>query len=136
MGQKMLPPLHQEVKRTLFEEIDNMVWNCRRKEIARWRKTNKVYDEITEAEMEDTWNREVSDDNEAIRLNGKYVWQTAKRVCDFINTHDDLIKIASLGGYRTVMKKLMKVIREAHNAERKGRQTGRKNKRDEERMKT
>ena len=85
-----------------------------------------MYDEITEDEIEEIWNREGSDDDEPVRLNGKYVWETAKRVCDFINAHDDIIHITSFGEYRVVMLKVMGVIKEAHNAERKRRRTSRK----------
>ena len=45
-----------------------------------------------------------------------------KRVCDFINAHEDLIAITTFGEYREVMKKAMKVKKEAHNVERKMRQ--------------
>ena len=64
-------------------------------------------------------------------LNGKYVWETAKRVCDYINAHEDLIHIATFGEYKVVMKKVMSVIKEAHNVERKRRQMARKNKSEE-----
>ena len=37
----------KKVKRMLFEEIDNMVWSGREKEVSRWCDLNKVYDEIT-----------------------------------------------------------------------------------------
>ena len=63
----------KKVKRMLFEEIDNTVWSGREKEITQWCKTNKVFDEITEKEIEVIWNREDPDDDENIRLNGKYV---------------------------------------------------------------
>ena len=46
------------------------------------------------------------------------MWETAKRVCDFINTHEDLIHITTFGEYREVMRKVMKVIKEAHHTER------------------
>ena len=60
-------------------------------------------------------------------MNGKYVWDTAKRVCDYINAHDDHIHITSFGENREVMKKGIRVIKEAHNVEvRDGRQQGRK----------
>ena len=52
-------------------------------------------------------------------------------MCDFINTHEDLIAITSFGEYRAVMKKVMVVIQEAHSTERKRRQTSRKKKSDE-----
>ena len=64
-------------------------------------------------------------------MNGKYVWETAKRVCDFINTHEDLIHITSFGEYRVVMNKIMRVIKEAHIREKKRRQTSRKKRSDE-----
>ena len=47
-------------------------------------------------------------------------------MCDFINSHEDLITIKTFGEYREVMRKVMKVIKEAHNVERKRRQTSRK----------
>ena len=34
---------------------------------------NKVYYEITETDFEEIWQRENQDENEPIRLNGKYV---------------------------------------------------------------
>ena len=89
----------------LFEEIDNMIWNESESEPAKWCKLNKVYDEITEEEIMEIWRREDPNQEEAVRLNGKYVWETAKRVCDFINAHEDLIAIATFGEYRVVMKK-------------------------------
>ena len=76
----------KKVKRMLYEEIDNIVWSGTEKEISGWYKRNKVYDEITEEEIEEIWKRE-SPDEEDVRLNGKYVWEAAKRVCDFINTY-------------------------------------------------
>ena len=108
----------KKAKRMLFEEIDNMVWN-NNQEVTKWCERNKMYDVISEAEIEEIWQREQPDDGEAIRLNGKYVWETAKRVCDFINTHEDLIHITTFGEYRDVMKNVMRVIKEAHNAQRK-----------------
>ena len=92
-----------------------------------WRLKNKVYDEITEVEIEGIWKKEDPSEEEYDRLNGKYVWETAKRVCDFINAHEDLIQIATFGEYKKVMKKVMSVIKEAHNVERKRRQVARKN---------
>ena len=56
-------------------------------------------------------------------MNGKYVWETAKRVCDFINAHEDIITITTFGEYRDVMRKVIKAIKEAHTVERRGRQT-------------
>ena len=110
----------KKVKRMLSEEIDNMVWSGE-KEISQWRKVNKVYDEIIDKEIEEIWMSETPDCSETIRLNCKHVWETVKRVCDFIKAHDDLIKIMKFGEYRIAMKKVMKVIREAHNVERKRR---------------
>ena len=136
MGQKMPNFFPKKVKRMLFEEIDNMVWSGNEKEITGWCSRNKVYDEITENEIEEIWKSETQDDGEAVRLNGKYVWETAKRVCDFINARDDFIKISTLGEYRIVMRKVSKVIKEAHNRERKRRQTARKEKCDEIKTRT
>ena len=85
----------KKTKRILFGEIDNMVWCGEGNEIAQWCKRNKVYDEITEKEIEEIWNRESPENDDPIRLNGKYVWETAKRVCNFINSRDDLISISS-----------------------------------------
>ena len=64
-------------------------------------------------------------------MNGKYVWETAKRVCDYINAHEDMIQIATFGEYRLAMRKVMMVIREAHNTEKKRRQTTQKKKSEE-----
>ena len=64
-----------------------MVWSCCWKEVSQWYKVNKVYDEITDEEFDETWQSETPDNNEPIRLNGKYVWETSKRVCEFINAH-------------------------------------------------
>ena len=60
---------------------------------------------ITEDEIMEIWERQDQDDDEPVRLNWKYVWETAKRVCDFINAHEDLITITTFGGYRVVMKR-------------------------------
>ena len=62
----------KKVKRMLFEEIDNMVWSGNEKEIAQWCK-NKVYHDITAEEIEEILMREDPDEDEPIRLNGKYV---------------------------------------------------------------
>ena len=106
-----------------------MVWSGNEKENTRWYDRNKVYDEISDEEIEEIWNRDDPDD-EPIRLNGKYVWDAAKRVCDFLNAHGDIIHITAFGEYRCV-KKVMSVIKEAHNVERKRRQTKRKDKYDD-----
>ena len=66
-----------------------------------------------------------------MKLNGKYVWETAKCVFEFINAHEDFIHITAFGKYREVMQNVMRVIKEAHNVERKRRQTSRKKKTDE-----
>ena len=47
-------------------------------------------------------------------------------MCEYINTHEDIIKIASFEEYRVVMRKVTKVIKEAQNVERKRRQASRK----------
>ena len=114
----------------LFEEIDNMVWRGMEKEIVEWCKMNKAYDKITEDEIQEIWNREDSD-GEQVRLNGKYVWETAKRVCNFINSREDLIHITSFREYKEVMVKVMRVIKEAVNVEKKRRQTSKKRLSDE-----
>ena len=116
----------KKVKRMLYEEIDNMVWSGSEIEVSRWCKRNKVYDEIKENENEEICNRDSPGIEENIRLNGKCVWETAQRVCDFINAHDDITQITSFGEYRSVMMKVMMVIKEAHNVERKRRQTAKK----------
>ena len=77
--------------------LDNMVCNGSEKEIVEWCKRNKVFDEITEEEIEEIWKRDQGENDEAIRLNGKYVRETAKRVCDFISSHDELILITTFG---------------------------------------
>ena len=75
--------------------------------------------------------REPQDDDELVRLNWKMVWETAKRVCDFINAHEDMISITTFCEYRDVMRRVMKVIKEAHNVEKKRRQTSRKRKKED-----
>ena len=47
-------------------------------------------------------------------------------MCNFINAHEDIIKITSFDEYQRVMRKMTMVIKEAHNIERKRRQTSRK----------
>ena len=86
MGQKMLPPLREKMKRMSFEETDNMVWSGVEKEIAQWCRKDVVYDEITEEEIEEIWRREDSSDDETIRLNGKYVWELPS-ACATSSTH-------------------------------------------------
>ena len=46
------------MRRLLFEEIDNMIWGGSDDEIMRWCNENKVYDEITEKENEEIWMRQ------------------------------------------------------------------------------
>ena len=48
----------KKAKRMLFEEIDNIVWSGNEKEITEWCKENIVFDEITEEEIGEIWNRE------------------------------------------------------------------------------
>ena len=91
----------------------------------------KKSDEITDGEIEEIWKRDDAGSEVSVRLNGKYVWETAKRVCDFINRRDDLIRITTFGEYGQVMLKVMRVVKEAHIVERKRRQTTRKKKCDE-----
>ena len=93
----------KKVKKTLFEEIDNIVWSGKDKGIVEWCARNKVFDEITEEEIEEIWRREPPDEGEPIRLNGKYVWETAKRVCNYINAHEDTVKITTFEEYLQVM---------------------------------
>ena len=120
----------------MFEEIDNMIWSGCESAITGWCKRNKVYDEITEDEIREIWNEEDPDDGEPVRLNGKYVWEAAKRVCDFINAHDDIIHIETFGEYKCVMKKVMMVIREAFNVEWERRQTSRKKRSEDAKTRT
>ena len=47
----------KKVKGMLFGEIDNMVWSGNESEITKWYNDNKVYDEITENEIEEIWSR-------------------------------------------------------------------------------
>ena len=126
----------KKTKRVLFEDIDNMIWSGDEKEITKWCQRNKVYDQITEVEIEEIWKKQSPDVDEAVRLNGKMVWETAKRVCDFINAHEDMISITTFCEYRDVMRRVMKVIKEAHNVEKKRRQTSRKRKKEDIRNKT
>ena len=43
------------MKKTLFQEVDNMAWSGAEKEVSLWCKKNKVYDEITEDEIREIW---------------------------------------------------------------------------------
>ena len=79
MGKRCSNFFTKKMKRMLFEEIDNIVWSGCEKDISRWCTNNKVYDEITEDEIAGMWQRLDPDEDELIRLNGKSVWETAKR---------------------------------------------------------
>ena len=113
-----------------------MVCNGSEQEIKEWCNPNKVFDEITEEEIEEIWKRDQGENDEATRLNGQYVWETAKRVCDFIASHEELIHITTFGEYRNVIRKVMSVIKEAQNTERKRRWTVKKEKSEERRKRT
>ena len=63
----------KKVRRAMFGEIDNMVWSGSGNEVTKWCKRNKVYDKITEEEIEEIWKREDPEEGEPIRLNGKCV---------------------------------------------------------------
>ena len=76
----------KKMGRMLFEEIDNKIWSGSETEIIKWCQRNKVYDEITEAEIEEIWMKETLDE-ENVRFNGKYVWETAKRECASSSPH-------------------------------------------------
>ena len=52
-------------------------------------------------------------------------------MCDYINAHEKLIQIVTFSECRVEMKKVMVVIKEVHNVERKRRQTARKRKSEE-----
>ena len=95
-----------------------------------------VFNEITEAEIMAILMRGEPDDEEAVRLNGKCVWETAKGACEFINTHEDIITITTFAAYRAVMKNVMNVINEAHDIERKRRMASRKGKSEETKERT
>ena len=73
----------RKTKRVIFEITDNMVWSGDEKAILEWCRRNKVYDEITDEEIEEIWQREDQDPEEPIRLNGKYVLETAKKSVRF-----------------------------------------------------
>ena len=51
----------KRVKKTLFEEIDNMMWRGNEKAMVEWCKMNKVYDKITEDEIVEIWNGDDGD---------------------------------------------------------------------------
>ena len=95
-----------------------------------------VYDEITEDEIDEIWRRDDKDPEEPVRLKWKYVRETAKRVCDFINAHEDFIHIMSFGEFEKVMKNVMRVIKESRNVEQKRRKTTRQKRHDETETRT
>ena len=72
--------------------------------------------EITDEEIEGLWNREAPDQEEVVRMNGKYVWDVAKRACDFIHTHGGRIDII-------VLRKQMR-DEEGHESDQRGAQRG------------
>ena len=73
-GRRATNSFTKKVKRMLFEEIDNIIWSRREEAITQWCKRNTVCDEITEdEEIAEIWQRETPDDEETVRLNGKYV---------------------------------------------------------------
>ena len=47
-------------------------------------------------------------------------------MCEYINTHEELIHITTFQEYRDVMRKVMKIIKEEHNLERKRRHISKK----------
>ena len=57
-------------------------------------------------------------------------------MCEYINTHEELVHIMTFKEYRDVMRKVMKIIKEAHNLERKRRQASRKKRIDETNTRT
>ena len=57
-------------------------------------------------------------------------------MCNFINAHEELTTIKSFGEYREVMRKVVKVIKEANTVEKKRRQTARKERSQETRKRT
>ena len=46
----------------LYEEIDNTAWSGRESENSELCRTNRVYDEIVDEEIEEIWQREDPDD--------------------------------------------------------------------------
>ena len=64
-----------------------------------WCQHNKVLDVISEGEIEEIWNRETPDNEDCFGIYGKYVWEAAKRVGDYIDVHEDLIHITTVGEY-------------------------------------
>ena len=60
----------KKTRRMLYEEIDNMVWRGNVQEITQWCKNNKVFDEITDDEIEEIRTRESPDEDKPVILNG------------------------------------------------------------------
>ena len=52
-------------------------------------------------------------------------------MCDFINAHEELVHITAFGECRDVIRRIMRVIKEAHNTQRKRRLSGKKKRSDE-----
>ena len=52
-------------------------------------------------------------------------------MCDFLNTREELNRIATLAEYGNVKLKVMRIIKEDHNLEKKRRLMSRKKKSDE-----
>ena len=52
-------------------------------------------------------------------------------MCNYINAHEELIQITSFREYREVMRNVMRVIKEAHNTEKKRRQSSQQRKSEE-----
>ena len=53
MGKKIHTLFHEEDQENVVRRKDNMVWNGGESEIASWCRRNKVFDEITEEEIEE-----------------------------------------------------------------------------------
>ena len=51
----------RKTKRVIFEMTDNMVWSGDERGVAEWCKRNKVFDEITEDEIDEIWRRDDQD---------------------------------------------------------------------------
>ena len=49
-----------------------------------------MFDQISETEIEEIWKRETSDEDEVTSLNGKHDWKMVRRLCEFINVHDNI----------------------------------------------
>ena len=63
-----------------------------RREYSEFELRNKMQEKaFTEDEIDEIWKREDPGD-EPIKQNGKYFWETAKRVRGYINAHEELIQ--------------------------------------------